>query len=85
MSIHKSKGLEYPIVFICNMNGKMNDTDIKKSVCIHRQLGVGFDYIDSETRVKTASVYKNASSLCGNDQGKREAYYDRFRNCTEEA
>ena len=28
---------------------------------------------------------RNASSLCGNDQGKREAYYDRFRNCTEEA
>ena len=72
MSIHKSKGLEYPIVFICNMNGKMNDTDIKKSVCIHRQLGVGFDYIDSETRVKTASVYKNAIKILQKMQMKQE-------------
>lgn len=72
MSIHKSKGLEYPIVFICNMNGKMNDMDTKKAVCIHRKLGVGFDYIDMDTRIKTASVYKNAIKMLQRMQMRQE-------------
>lgn len=72
MSIHKSKGLEYPIVFICNANGKINEMDLKKSVFIHKKLGVGMEYVDSYTRVKTSTVYKNAIKILCNMEIRQE-------------
>lgn len=59
MSIHKSKGLEYPIVFLCNANGKFNDMDSGKSLLIHKKFGIGMDYINRETRVKSRGYYKD--------------------------
>jgi len=46
MTIHKSKGLEFPIVFISNCGKLFNKREIKQSLILHRQLGFGTEYID---------------------------------------
>lgn len=63
MSIHKSKGLEYPIVFLCNANGKFNDMDSRKSMLIHKKYGIGMDYISKDTRIKRRGYFKDCIKL----------------------
>ena len=58
MSIHKSKGLEFPIVFVAGMDKGFNLQDARSSVVIHPELGVGLDFIDIEKRVKYPSLLK---------------------------
>ncbi len=52
MSIHKSKGLEFPIVFAAGMGKRFNMQDARGSVVIHPEWGVGLDDIDLERRTK---------------------------------
>ncbi len=40
MTIHKSKGLEFPIVFVCNMHKQFNTQDSKERLMIDKQLGI---------------------------------------------
>lgn len=60
MSIHKSKGLEFPIVFVAGMNKKFNKMDITREVVVHPELGIGVDCIDLEKRTKTPTFLKKA-------------------------
>lgn len=47
MTIHKSKGLEFPIVFLCNANKQFNDMDIRQSkILMHPSCGFGLNYYD---------------------------------------
>ncbi len=58
MSIHKSKGLEFPIVFVVGMGKRFNMTDITGSILIHPEWGVGMDAIDLERRTKIPTLLK---------------------------
>lgn len=58
MSIHKSKGLEFPIVFVAGMDKGFNFRDARSNIVIHPELGVGLDYVDTERRVKYPSLLK---------------------------
>ncbi|MEG0711909.1 MAG: helicase-exonuclease AddAB subunit AddA, partial [Niameybacter sp.] len=51
MTIHKSKGLEFPIVFVCNTNKAFNNLDIMKNVLMHHELGLGPKYTDRDTNI----------------------------------
>lgn len=51
MTIHKSKGLEFPIVFVCNANKQFNNQDLIKNVLMHHELGLGPKYTDLETNI----------------------------------
>ena len=51
MTIHKSKGLEFPIVFVCNTNKTFNNQDIMKNVLMHYELGLGPKYTDKDTNI----------------------------------
>lgn len=58
MSIHKSKGLEFPIVFVAGMGKQFNTQDTKGSVLLHPEWGAGIDLIDLKRRTKTPTFLK---------------------------
>ncbi len=60
MSIHKSKGLEFPVVFLCGCGKKFNFQDMYKGVLLHQELGFGPDFVDYRKRIKYPSVPKLA-------------------------
>jgi len=59
MSIHKSKGLEFPIVFLAGMGKNFNKQDIRGKLLIDVDLGIGADYFNVETRVRVGTLKKN--------------------------
>ena len=58
MSIHKSKGLEFPVVFLCGMEKKMNRMDMRDRLIIHSKLGLGPEFVDTALRVKSPTLLK---------------------------
>ena len=59
MSIHKSKGLEFPIVFLSGMGKAFNKRDLYGRLLIDSDLGIGTDYLDLEQRLKGSTLKKN--------------------------
>lgn len=60
MSIHKSKGLEFPVVFAAGLGRKFNRQDTRNRLVLHPDLGIGLDYMDGSRRTKTVSIAKKA-------------------------
>lgn len=58
MSIHKSKGLEFPIVFLVGMAKKFNRMDLYRKVLIDPELGVAADYFDVQNRIRYTTLKK---------------------------
>lgn len=58
LSIHKSKGLEFPVVFVAGMGKKFNFQDLNANVVIHPQMGLGTDVTDVEERVHCPTLPK---------------------------
>ncbi len=58
MSIHKSKGLEFPIVFVSGMGKQFNKQDIRSRMILHPEYGIGLDYIDTEKRIRKPGFIK---------------------------
>lgn len=60
MSIHKSKGLEFPVVFVSGCGKQFNLRDINKPILFHNELGFGPDYVNLEKRVSYSTLMKEA-------------------------
>ena len=58
MTIHKSKGLEFPVVFLSGMGKNFNNQDIRNKICMDMELGMGVDYVDYKMRIKMPSLIK---------------------------
>ena len=58
MTIHKSKGLEFPVVFAAGMGKQFNFSDINAGLLIHHELGIGTDAILPEKRITSTTLYK---------------------------
>ncbi|MDO4329614.1 MAG: helicase-exonuclease AddAB subunit AddA [Lachnospiraceae bacterium] len=58
MSIHKSKGLEFPIVILAGMGKRFNKQDAYSRLLIDVDFGVGADYMDLEQRLKSVTLKK---------------------------
>lgn len=50
ITMHKSKGLEYPIVFVSGLGTRFNQEDVKKQAVFHPKYGIGANYIDAKKR-----------------------------------
>ena len=59
MSIHKSKGLEFPVVIVSGMGKRFNRQDMRGNALLHASLGVGLECINLKDRTKCASFIKS--------------------------
>ncbi|WP_029067487.1 helicase-exonuclease AddAB subunit AddA [Lachnobacterium bovis] len=55
MTIHKSKGLEFPIVFVSNLDKQFNEQDSKQIVVLDQKLGLGIQEMGATPRYKRES------------------------------
>ena len=61
MSIHKSKGLEFPLVFLSNTGKQFNMQDIKLDpILLEQELGIGVKYIDYENQIEYDTLSRSA-------------------------
>ena len=60
LSIHKSKGLEFPVVFLSNTGKQFNLMDLNQNILLHQDMGIGVKYIDYEKQVEYDTLTKVA-------------------------
>lgn len=60
MSIHKSKGLEFPVVFVCGSGKQFNLMDLNNNILYHEELGFGPELVDLDKRVSYPTLPKEA-------------------------
>lgn len=59
MSIHKSKGLEFPVVIVCGMGKGFNMQDVAGELVVHPDLGAGIRAVDLDRRTQTSTIVRN--------------------------
>ncbi len=62
MSIHKSKGLEFPICFVAGMSKRINYQDARAGVVLDVDYGIGIDWVDTRLRTKRPTLLKKAAA-----------------------
>ncbi len=65
MTIHKSKGLEFPVVILADTNTNYMETDLSKEVIMHQTLGIGINVVNEDYSVTYPSVIKQAIKNIG--------------------
>lgn len=60
MSIHKSKGLEFPIVFLCGTGKGFNMQDLNQNILLHQDIGFGPKYMNYERKIEYNTLAKEA-------------------------
>ena len=63
MSIHKSKGLEFPVVFLCNLSRRFNMESLRAQILCDKELGLGMSVANFENRIRYPSAAKRAISV----------------------
>ena len=58
MTIHKSKGLEFPVVFVAGMGKRFNLQDARSSIALHPGMGIGLDAVRLNERTKAPTLVK---------------------------
>lgn len=72
MTIHRSKGLEFPIVILADLNKPFNSVDLKKPVLVHPKLGLGPMYIDLERHIRYSTIARDAVAACQSREMRSE-------------
>ena len=63
MTIHKSKGLEFPTVYVMNMGRSMFGRPAARTLSVHGEVGFGLGYVNEEARTKRATLLQGAIAL----------------------
>ncbi len=63
MSIHKSKGLEFPVAIISRTDKKFNQKDLNESILLHQDIGFGMQYINYDRKIEYATATKEAIKI----------------------
>ena len=74
MTIHKSKGLEFPVVIIAGMDKKRNIRSETEIVRTSEKMGIGIDIINEELKYKYPSIYKEIINLEKTKEEKEEEF-----------
>lgn len=72
MSVHRSKGLEFPVVVLADLQKKFNQQDMNRPVLVHPQLGLGTERVDIEKRIRYGTISKTALALRLEREAKAE-------------
>jgi ATP-dependent helicase/nuclease subunit A len=72
MSIHKSKGLEFPVVILANTSKQSNFQEIRKNVVFHTDLGIGAMLTDKKRRIRYTTLARTAIQSKLNDEMQSE-------------
>ena len=75
MSIHKSKGLEFPVVFLSSTGKNFNLKDLREKILIHQEIGFGPNYENSELKIEYPTIAKEAIKMIS----KRESISEEMR------
>lgn len=75
MSIHKSKGLEFPVVFLSSTGKNFNLKDLREKILIHQEIGFGPNYENSELKIEYPTLAKEAIKMIS----KRESISEEMR------
>ena len=75
LSMHKSKGLEYPVVFLCQLGKRFNKRDSREALQLHANLGAGVRFIDKDTGQRTDTIARKRLSA----QAANEAVAEELR------
>ncbi|MCG0277327.1 MAG: helicase-exonuclease AddAB subunit AddA [Thermanaeromonas sp.] len=75
MSIHKSKGLEFPVVIVAGLGSQFNFKDLYQNILVHKDLGVGIEIVEPEKRL----VYPTLMYLATRSRLHREALAEELR------
>ena len=68
MSIHKSKGLEFPVVFLANTSKRVNLQDLNSNLLLHQEYGIGPQYINYEKMIEYSTSAKDALKIVSKDE-----------------
>ena len=68
MSIHKSKGLEFPVVILASTGKKFNMQDLNTPLLMEQEIGFGPQYIDSDKKIEFSTAAKDAIRLYSKKQ-----------------
>ena len=68
MSIHKSKGLEFPVVFLSNTSKKINLMDLNSNMLLHKEIGLGPKYINYERRIEYSTTAREAIKIISKEE-----------------
>jgi len=60
MSMHRSKGLEFPVVFVSGLGKSYNFMDVNSKILVDDELGLGMDYFEPNTRIKRKDIRRDA-------------------------
>jgi ATP-dependent helicase/nuclease subunit A len=63
MSIHKSKGLEFPVVFVSGLSREFNRESARAHVLCDQKLGLGLSFVDTKNRVRYPTIAKRAITV----------------------
>ena len=63
MSIHKSKGLEFPVVFLCGLSRTFNRESLRAQILCDKELGLGLSVVDKKQRIRYPSIAKRAIAV----------------------
>ena len=72
MSIHRSKGLEFPVVFLCGLARKFNKEDLRAQVLCDRELGLGLSVLDERNRLRYPTIARRAIAAKAASEGLSE-------------
>ena len=68
MSIHKSKGLEFPVVFLSSTGKGFNLRDLNEPILLHQDIGFGVKYIDDERKIEYNTLAKEAIKIKSHEE-----------------
>ena len=72
MSIHKSKGLEFPIVFLANTSKKINLMDLNENILLHQKIGIGPKYINYDRKIEYSTTARECIKIVSREESISE-------------